>query len=347
MTIIYVDLATVQNSTTEWGMTILNKLELAPREKLTVVTIDPNTFDSVTIFDACYPVFTPSEIDDTRKARGIWERLTSSDPLDQQRENLQAFDARLRNALDKIIAASKKYHDGERRNVLGAIAVDKNRYLDQNSYYRVIIYTDGTIKEPGPERASNEVAPTPNKLFERYPVSFSGAEVAVFGISGNAKDGTLQNEEVNFAAFFLKGWAHLLSFSPSLPQQQHRLYPPPTKMDGSYEGGGTQGTSKLSLFVASQGGGGEGWVAFNVGREQLYVPFEGQYTCTADECRLTADCTTSVPPEAAAPYFRKGDRIVLSGKNGRALEGSLRADSREVFKEGNQSVSYQLKFSSQ
>jgi hypothetical protein len=267
-------LATIQGSTTKLGLTILNKLEFAPREKITVVTIDPNTFDGITIFDACYPVFTPLEIDATRKAQGLWEGLTNSDPLDQQRENLQAFDAQLRNTLDKIVVASKKYRDGERRNVLGAIAVDKNRYLDQNSYYRIIIYSDGTIKEPGTDRASNEVTPPAIKILERYPVSFSGAEVAVCGDA-------------------------------------------------------------------------EGWVAFNVGREQLYVPFEGQYTCTADECRLTADCTMSVPPEAAAPYFRKGDRIVLSGEAGRALEGSLRADSREVFEEGNQSVSYGLKFSSQ
>jgi hypothetical protein len=33
-------------------------------------------------------------------------------------------------------------------NVLGAIALDKNRYADRNVFYRVVVYTDGTIKEP-------------------------------------------------------------------------------------------------------------------------------------------------------------------------------------------------------
>ena len=68
------------------------------------------------------------------------------DPVDQQRENLQTFDARLRDALNSIIAESKKYQEGKRQDILGAIAFDKNRYADPSALYRVIIYTDGTIK---------------------------------------------------------------------------------------------------------------------------------------------------------------------------------------------------------
>jgi hypothetical protein len=336
-TVVYVDLAAVRNSKMEWGLTILNRLELAARETLTIVALNPSTFDVLEVFDACLPTLTSSEIDDARTARGLWDKLLTPDPQDQQRENLQTFDARLRNALDRIIAESKKYNEGERRDILGAIAFDKNRYSDQKAFYRIIVYTDGTVKEPTTERS----------LAERYPASFSGAEVAVFGIDGSAQDEALQKKEQTFSAFFLKNWAHLESFSQSLPQQKGYFYPPATRMDGVFEGGGTQGSLRLALFAAKEGGIVDGWLAFNVGREVLYVPFKGEYRCAGEECKLNAKCTQSVPPQTSNPYFRNGDRIELSGKSGLALEGSLQADSREVFKEGNQTVKYGLKFSYQ
>jgi hypothetical protein len=116
------------------------------------------------------------------------------------------------------------------------------------------------------------------------------------------------------------------------------------RMEGKYDGGGTRGSLRLALFTAKQTAEADGWLEFNIGREFLYVPFHGEYTCANDGCRLSATCTQSVPPQASAPYFRSGDRIVLSGNQHQALEGSLEADSQEVFKEGNQNVRYELKF---
>ncbi len=253
-TIVYVDVSAIQNSKQEWGLTILNRLALAPREPLTVVAVNPNTFDLKEVFDACFPALATSEVQDSRKSRGIWDKLTSLDPIDQQRENLQTFDARLRNALDLIIAESKKYQDGNRRDILGAIAFDKNRYSDPNAFYRVLIYTDGSIKEPPSEikSASGDV------LAERYPASFSGAEIWIFGIDGNVQDSTVEQKEQTFSAFFLKNWAHLKSFSPSLPQQASHLFPPGMRMDGVFEGGGTQGSLKLALFTTKQGNEADG-----------------------------------------------------------------------------------------
>jgi hypothetical protein len=346
-TVIYVDLAAIRNARIEWGLTILNRLELAPRERLTIVAVNPSTFEGIEVFESCFPALTVSEVEGARKSRGIWDKLVSPDPVDQQRENLQTFDARLRNALDKIIAESKSYRAGERQNILGAIAFDKNRYLDQTAFYRMIIYTDGTIKDPAADRTATGGKVPTEALAERYPASFSGAEVAVFGIDGNVDDELLQRKEQSFSAFFLGNWAHLESFAPSLPQQEHYLYPAALRMDGSFEGGGTQGSTKLALFTTKQGNIAEGWLSFDVARNTIYMPFQGEYSCVDGKCRLNATCAQSVPPQSLTPYFRKGDKIVLDGKVGGTLEGSLQADSREVFKGGNQSVSYTLKFSSQ
>ncbi len=346
-TVVYVDLASVRSAKPEWGLTILNRLELTPRETLTVIGVNPNTFEVAEVFDTCFPALAAAEIEEARKSRGVWERLISLDPADQQRENLQTFDARLRNGLDKLIVEAAKFQEGGRRNVLGAIALDKNRYSDRNAFYRVILYTDGIIIDPTVEPATGNKSQSIQSLAERYPANFSGAEVAVFGVDGTNRDVTVGAKEQSFSAFFLKNWAHLKSFSPSLPQQDNFLFPQAMRMDGVFDGGGAQGSLKLALFAAKQGNVANGWLAFNVGRDVLYVPFQGEYRCEGQDCHLNATCTESIPPQSLNPYFRKGDSIVLSGKRGSTFEGFLQSDASEVFKDANQRVKYGLKFSTQ
>jgi hypothetical protein len=336
-TIVYVDVSAIQKTNNEWGLTILNRLALAPREVLTVVAVDPQTFEIAEAFNLCYPKLTDTEISEDRKARGIWNKLVTSDPADQQRENLQTFDARLKNSLNKIVAESKKYKEGDRRNILGAIAFDKDRFSDPTAAYRMIVYTDGTIKDSKSQAA----------LGERYPANFAGADVFVFGVNGNVEDQEMQQKQRTFAAFFQKNWGRLSSFSAPLPQQTSNLYSPTTRMDGTYEGGGAQGAVKLVLFTVKQGAAAYGWLAFTVRGEAVYVPFSGDFNCKVNECRLAASSTQNVPLESQNPYFRIGDQIVLGGKNGQSLDGSLQAAGREVFKDIKQNVSYALKFSGQ
>src|SRR3954471_16268304 len=137
-TLIYIDLAAIGTGKTEWGLTIINRLELGPREWVTILGVNPNTFEINQVFDSCFPSLTKSELETGRSGRDLWDKMTKLDPADQQRENLQTFDARLRNSLDKLIAESKKFQSGKRRNILGAIAFDKNRFADRSALYRVI-----------------------------------------------------------------------------------------------------------------------------------------------------------------------------------------------------------------
>jgi hypothetical protein len=169
-TLIYVDLASIGKGKTDWGLSILNRLELGAREPLTILGVNPTNFEIKEVFDACYPVLTPSEIEETRAARGIWEKLVKLDPADQQRENLQTFDARLRNSLNRLNGDADKFRVGNRRNILGAIAFDKNRFAERNAFYRVIIYTDGSIIDSGLDSNAPESQYVAS-LKEKYPTS--------------------------------------------------------------------------------------------------------------------------------------------------------------------------------
>jgi hypothetical protein len=344
-TVVYVDLAAIQGNKQDWGLAILNRLELAPRENLAIIGVNPNTFEIKEVFDSCYPILSASEMQDSRTNRGIVDRLTTLDPADQQRENLQTFDARLRNSLDQVIAQSNKYRAGDRQNILGAIAFDKDRFSDPKAFYRLIIYTDGSLKDASLDTKATTASF--EALIKQYSASFAGSEVQVFGINGVLSSTALDQRKETFSAFFLKNWAHLKSFAPSLPQQESSLFPPAVRISGTFQGGGTQGSVKLALFAGKKGEEATGWLAFNVGVGALYVPFDGTYRCSSDGCTLNATSSETVPPDSPNPYFRRGDQISLTGKNGGALEGALQAPNQEVFKEGNQSVSYTLKFLTQ
>ena len=344
-TLVYVDTGSIKKDKTDWGLTILNRLELAAREHLTVLSVNPSTFEVSPIFDSCYPTLTKQEIDGTRSGRGLVDKFLQLDPADQQRENLQTFDARLRNGLNRVVGDASKYEQGKRRNILGAIAFDKNRFSDINAHFRVIIFTDGILVDPGLEPAVPEQQQV-KTLVERYPASLSGAEVSIFGIESTNDKGvnSLESQERVFSAFFLNSWAHLKSFSSSLPQQSGALFPRVTRADGTFEGGGAQGSVKLVLTTGQEGALAEGWLAFNIGRAILYVPYQGEFRCENGDCSLTASVTEAIPALSATSYFRKGDKLLLKGKSAGLMEGALQAGSREVFKDGNQEVKYSLRF---
>jgi hypothetical protein len=342
-TLVYVDISSITKARTEWGLTLINRLELGAREPLTILAVNPNTFDTDQAFDLCYPTLTKSEIEAARTGRSQWDKLTSSDPEDQQRENLQTFDARLKNALDKVLAGAAKFQSGKRKNILGALAFDKNRFAERSAFYRIIVYTDAALLDPEVE-SSSDLTKYVSSLSSKYPATFYGADVSIFGVSDTSGPQiNLQTKEKIFGAYFLMSWAHLKSFSSSLPAQSNDPYSSITRLEGTFEGGNSQGSARIFYSTPSKSQT-VGWVTFVVGRSQLYLPFDGSLECEGELCKLSASASESVPPMLQSPYFRQGDRISLQGKKDISFEGSLKTEAKEVFKEGNQEAKYNLKF---
>src|ERR1043166_4346662 len=71
-TIVYVDVASVRKENPQWGYTILNKLELAPREFLAIISVNPTTFEIKEALEMCYPKLTEGEIVRERTSRSAW-----------------------------------------------------------------------------------------------------------------------------------------------------------------------------------------------------------------------------------------------------------------------------------
>jgi hypothetical protein len=344
--IVYVDLSSIKKGNDEWGYTILKKLELAPRERLTVLGVDPSNFEVLEVFDSCFPTLSQSEITQIREKRGLWDKLTLSDPESQQRDNLQTFDARLRNALDRVAAAAVKFVPGKRRDILGAIAVDKNRFTKHDAYYRMIIFTNGTILDDF--ESGLDEGHIADALVKKYPTSFSGAEVWIFGVTGDDRNTPLESKEKMILTFFLSSGAHVQSFALSLPKQTDNVYSSLNIMNGSFEGGGIKGSVKLA-FTTTNEQQTRAWLAFIVGPTVLYVPINGTYSCAQDNCTLKGTAVDNVPLQSTAPFFRKGDQLVLKGTGKEKLDGALSAEAAEVFKGGSdkEAVKYNLDFAKQ
>jgi hypothetical protein len=126
----------------------------------------------------------------------------------------------------------------------------------------------------------------------------------------------------------------LRSFSPSLPQQKSDLFRPVQILKGTFEGGGAKGGASLSVATPTGPEQVPIWLTFAIGTTSLFVPFEGEYSCHGDDCKLVGAALENVPLWSETPYLRKGDTLMLTGNNKGQMDGSLRPATREVFSEG-------------
>jgi hypothetical protein len=175
-----------------------------------------------------------------------------------------------------------------------------------------------------------------------------GAEVFVFGVTGGERNEALESKQKVFSSFFLNNWARVRSFTPSLPQQSNISFPAVRTTTGTFDGGGIKGSTKLSLSQAREKTTSM-WLTFVVGANSLYVPIEGEYSCSAEACDVKGTVVENIPFLSPTPYFRKGDKFTLAGKRGEKLLGALSSEAKEVFKEENGSqkaedVKYKMEF---
>jgi hypothetical protein len=118
-------------------------------------------------------------------------------------------------------------------------------------------------------------------------------------------------------------------------------------LKGTFEGGGGKGAATVSFNPTRSGAIEQGWVTFLAGSSSYYIPMKGEYSCADKDCKLTAVALENVPYWAANPFFRKNDRIALTGKDGGELQGAISPANKEVFKGGGADAQYALRVKSE
>lgn len=342
-TTVYVDTSSIKPGEIEWGMTILNRLSLGPREWLTIFAVDPASLDIREVFNLCYPMASKEEIAAARRERGLLDWLVQFDPERQQRENLEVFESKLRNALDVIYTLAAKSTTGPRKGVLNAIALDKSRFEGRDVFYRIIIFTVSPLASPTQTLAVSDLRPVVTNLVEAYPASFGGAEVFIFGSSETSSEElSIAAREALVGAYLNESWALLRSMSSALPEQAGGEFEPISHFSGNFEGGGTRGGAELFFSVGRDGKVPLAWLRFLTTHGTLNVPVGGVQECVEKDCAMSATVLADVPPLVPQPFFRKGDRVSLTGDES-GWEGVLEAAVPEVFNVGGESVAYRFK----
>lgn len=340
-TVAYVDLTAIDPDELEWGLTILNRLELAPREWLTVLAVNAIDYSVREVFSLCYPVLTEAEIEALEAERSFLDGLFAFDPEQQQRENLEMFDSRLRLAMDNIreqaIALDRS---APRRNIIGALAFDKNRFDDKRSTTRAVIFTDGRVVEEGVD-PTRPAAGAAAALAAKYPANFGGADILMFGITAEGATAGAEAMRGLFEGYFLANWGLLRSFSFALPEQADTPLLEPDRFVGTFDGGGVSGEAILAFTRDAEGRLAAGWLTFATAKGPLNVPIEGDFQCKDDACGLTGHVTHDVPPGAEEPFFRKGDKVALKG-TAAGLKGTLEAAVPETFVGIGETVVYKV-----
>lgn len=338
-TIAYIDLASIRADDNDWGLTLLNKLNLAPREVLIVLAVNPFDLTVREVFNLCWPKYTDDELKTAKQNMSVWAWLVSPDPYDQQKENLETFDNRLRQALEYVRTSQLKKEDEQgKKNFLAAISLDKDRFNDPKEYRRIIVYSDAALDDPLVKL--NDPAQAVASLSKNYPINFKYSEISVFGVRADNALTTDVMEKV-FRGYFVTGAGYLESFSFALPEQSNSLSSQVAHYEGDYSGGGAAGAAELVFAVVDNKTLVNAWVRFSAPQGALYIPIDGEYGCDSSGCNITATILTSIPEFGDRPFFRKGDRVQLKG-TADGWSGELQSLSHEVFEGLKDEVKYQI-----
>jgi hypothetical protein len=343
-TIVYIDFSSIKADDLDWGLTVLNKLNLTPRENLIVLGVNPKNMAVNEVFNLCFPKFTQEEIASVTGDRGIVDWLVSTDPKSQQNKNIELFDNRLKTALDNIrnMALKADLKSDDKKNILAAISLDKDRFGGIDEYWRIIIYSDGIISDPVVKFQDINNAQDINRLAEAYPTNFKGSEIAMFGVTPTSGGTGTEKRESIFRGYFLLGAGWLRSFSYGLPNQDDQIVSEMKRYEGKYSGGGVNGPAAMSFGLAEEGELADAWLEFGTPRGPLFIPIEGNGGCADGKCRVKGRVLEDVPQLSDQPFFRKGDQILVEGESPN-LSGSLESGTPESFDGKDTSVRYDLK----
>jgi hypothetical protein len=322
-TIVYIDPAAVRSSSHDWALTILNKLNLTPRERLKILYIHEGGAVEES-FNLCFPELSPEEIVSENEKRGLLTQIFDDSIEKQLRRAKDIFQNSLQRALSKIIAETGAPQ--ESIDILKSLSLDKNLAVDEGRFSRVIILSpmisplfsrqelkSATLADPG----------VVDRIYRQYPWTSPGAQVFVFGFTGTGSDYAKSDIEAFWRGYFQKGDALLNSIGSSLSVQRTDAYSAGPAYIGLWKNTQAEGRATLAFFLVKNGGALSGWLTLFGSTGAFHVPVEGMFSCEGEaNCKLEGRVVSEVPPADAQPYFWKDDILELKGDS-RKLSGTL------------------------
>ena len=341
-TIIYLDENAIGKNDRDWFRDIINKLDYLPSEKLSIVQINDSSRVEE-LFSSCYPKISEATYQKLLKNKGFLD----ADPKKVLADDQKLFKGRIFGAFSKVMEASehttKPNFDPQslpKKSIVEALYYDASRTELNNGLSRVIIYSD-MLENSTAYSANKEPIPAAVATAERFPVSYSNADVYAYGVGTTTKGADDRSLEVFWKNYFNLAGANLVSFQQQLPPKSKavksdvRSYKGVMDLDGrnialslrlSKKQGQTSGTLTSSFFAI---------------KDDLY-PLKGTFTCKNNQCKINAELAFTAPTETFS--FQKDDVLALSGSFDGKLKGFIGSEDDTITTETGDKFQYNVIF---
>jgi hypothetical protein len=341
-TVVYIDLLSIQENDTEWGLAIINKIPLTPREKITIIPIDTHRGQLEKEFVTCYPALTEKEIEGQDERRNLIDKMFSFDPAEQNKENIDLFTIKLKNFLNYVYSEAQKISEKKvEYNAFDVISFDSRRFQGDRIENRVIVFSD--LSDEFTRSLSNGQAHRVkiSDQFDAHPIDFNGSDVSIYGLSNDIAD-NLPTIEAGYTLYLQKQKARLRSIGPTLPFDNSIPATNIFNYDGQFSADGViLGSHMLRVYSSDSGNITKTELQVNTNIDELWVPLITDGNCSTEDCDFVAKVEQDVPLLSVAPYFRSGDKFVVDISR---KKGELRPVSVERFSQTDTEVKYEFAF---
>lgn len=341
-TIIYLDQNSIGKTDKDWFRDIINKLDYLPSEKLSIVQIN-DASRGKELFSSCYPKISEATYQKLLEKKGFLD----ADPKKILADDQKLFRGRLLSAFSKVMEASehttKPSFDSQslpKKSIIEALYYDASRTELTNGISRVIIYSD-MLENSAAYSENMEPVQAAISTSERFPVSYSNAEVYAYGVGTTTKGTNDRPLEIFWKNYFNLAGANLVSFQQQLPPKVKatktdvRSYKGVMDLDGR--------NIALSLRLTKVQGQDNGTLAssFFAIKDDLY-PLKGTFSCKNNQCKINAELAFTAPTETFS--FQKEDVLVLTGSFDGKLKGFIGSEDDTTTTETGDKFQYNVIF---
>lgn len=341
-TIIYLDQNSIGQNDKDWFRDIINKLDYLPSEKLSIVQIN-DASRVKELFSSCYPKISEVTYQKLLENKGFLD----ADPKKVLADDQKLFKGRMFGAFSKVMEASEHVSRPSfdtqslpKKSIVEALYYDASRTELSNGLSRVIIYSD-MLENSAAYSASQKPIQAAVKTAERFPVSYSNADIYAYGVGTTTKGTDDRSLEVFWKNYFNLAGANLVSFQQQLPPKSKA-----TKFDvHSYKGVmDLDGRNiALSLRLSKKKGQNNGTLSssFFAIKNDLY-PIKGTFSCKNSQCKINAELVFTAPTETFS--FQKDDVLALHGAFDGKLKGFIGSEDDTTTTETGDKFQYNVIF---
>lgn len=279
-----------------------------------------------------------------RRAVGhFFDKLINFNTAEQNKENLEIFDVKVRNTLSKILDKKIDSDGSNSRNLFEAISLDKNRFRDSSKKIRIIIFSELEDRFTDSLELDDGLAGLIDKKYQNYPISLHGGTVSIFGVSPEIAE-RMNAVKLGFEYYMQRSGGRLDSLSQTLAPQPVSQTTRYFGFNGKFKAADATGGVKLDIYTNDTGEITDGNIVMMASNEQYWIPIALSGSCQTDQCQGNGTIEQTVPLLAESPFFRKGDIFEFTYQD-RQGAGSISPVTDETFENLDNDVIYNFTLS--